>query len=238
MPESSLYALYRLFIVDLALLDMRKRAAALDGGKALAAEVIELKAANKDVIDRPDSIQAEIKDLENKNIIHREKVKNLEKQLYGGSVVNAKEAAGYEQEIAGLKGIVDANELRVLELIDELPSAQAEAKPFQDEIATLVKQYTVKKKSDQEEAVELQARFKSKSAERPPLANEVEKPLLAQYEAIRQKYGGIGMGVVEQSSCGACGTLLPTKVVESLDSDRIVTCESCHRLLIKLVPGS
>lgn len=238
MPESPLYALYRLHQVDFALLDMKKRAASLDGGKSIAEEVAKIKAWNKVTLEKPAAIEAEIKDLESRNAIHAEKIKSLEKQLYGGSVVNAKEAAGYEQEITNLKSTIEKNELKVLQLMEELPIAKETAQPILIQISNLVKQYTAKKKSDQEEAVELQAAYKKKAAERAPLAAEVEKPLLAQYDAIRQKYGGIGMGVVEKNSCGACGTLLPTKIVEVLDHDKIVTCESCHRLLIKLVPGS
>lgn len=238
MHESPLYALYRLHLVDAALLEMKKRAAALDGGKSIANEVAKVKAENKGTLDLAASLEAEIKELEAKTAIHTEKIKVLEGQLYGGSVVNAKEAAGYEQEIKSLKSMIDTSELRTLELMDELPSAKQGAQPLLEGIAKLVKQYTAKKKSDQNEAVELQARFKVKLAERAPLAQQVEKTLLAQYDAIRQKYGGIGMGVLQGDSCGACGTLLPTKVVDSLNSDRIVTCESCHRLLIKLVPGS
>ncbi|MBL8060340.1 MAG: hypothetical protein JNK63_06450 [Chthonomonas sp.] len=238
MPESPLFALYRLHLVDFALHDMRKRAASLDGGKAIADEVAKIKAEHRAILERPGEIDAEVKELENKNSIYADKIKSLEAKLYGGSVVNSKEAAGFEQEIESLKSTIDKNEMRSLELLDELPQAQGIARPIQVQIANLVREFTAKKKSDQEESVSLQAAFKAKSAERAPLAAEVDKPLLAQYDAIRQKYGGIGMSVVEKGSCGACGTLLPTKVIDSLDLDKVITCESCHRLLIKLVPGS
>ena len=217
---------------------MKKRAGALDGGKSILAQISALRQEHKLEIEAPELITAELKELDAKSAIHRAKIKELEKQLYGGSVVNSKEAAGYEQEIAHLKGLIEANETRSLELMEEEPNARATAKPFQVQLQGMAKAYEAKKASDQKEAVQLQNDFKAKSAERPPLAAEVPAPLLAQYDLIRHKYGGTGMGVITGTACGACGTQLPTKLLESLDHDRVVTCESCHRILIKLVPGS
>ena len=238
MPESPLYSLYRVHQVDAALNDMKKRAAALDGGKAILAQIAAIKEQHAAEVEGPTKIADELKDLEAKNSIHRAKVKDLEKQLYGGSVVNSKEAAGYEQEIAHLKALVDTNETRMMELMEASADADEAAKPFQQQIDKLTQALNAKKVSDQKEAVQLQADYKAKSAERVPLAAEVPKPLLTQYDIIRQKYGGIGMGIVAGKACGACGTQLPTKIIETLDFDRLVTCESCHRILIKLVPGS
>ena len=76
------------------------------------------------------------------------------------------------------------------------------------------------------------AKFKERAAQRPIAAQEVPPALLARYEAIRKKYDGIGMARISKTgSCEACGTRLPTKVVEDVKDGRVVTCEACHRIL-------
>lgn len=236
MADSPLYELYRLHLVDSALEDMKKRAAALDGGKAILAEISRYKTEHAEALEAPKHLEAEIKDLESRSQAHLAKIKHLEKELYGGSVVNAKEAAGYEQEIATLKGLRSQHEDRELELMELLPAAEEAAKPHQQRLSQLAKAFEQKKQSDIAESEQLKKAYAEKSKERAPLAAAVSSGLLAQYDAIRKKHGGIGMGVVQGANCGACGNNLPTKVLDWLNSDKVITCESCHRILIKLVP--
>lgn len=237
MGENGLYALYRLHQVDSALLDMKRRAAALDGGKALKEAMDRFKAENAKTLEEVSNLETRIKGLEDRVQLNNEKIKQLDKTLYGGSVVNTKEAAGYEAEIKQLKTAVANAESELLQCMEELPAAQVAAGP----VAEKVQQYllAIKKKNAQDvaEGASLQASYKEQSAERAKRAAEVPKPLLAQYEAIRTKYLGVGISVLKGGTCGACGTNLPTKVVQSLDSDRLVTCESCHRILFKVVAG-
>ncbi len=237
MPESPLYDLYRLHLVDAALEGMKRRANALDGGKSLLQAISAIKAEHGMVLTKPKKLEESIKELEGTNAGYVTKIKAFEKELYGGNVVNAKEAAGYEAEIASLKKIIAQHEDEMMAMMEELPVAQELAKPKMREMQALAKQFEAKKAADIEEGKSLQLQYNAKAKERAPLAAAVQKPLLSQYDMIRAKYGGLGMGVLSGSACGACGTLLPTKVIESLNHDRIVTCESCHRILIKLVPG-
>lgn len=238
MSQNALYELYRLHLIDAALLEMKRRAGALDGGKAILQEITEFKTAHKEILERPGHIEQALKDLDAKSQAAAEKIKSLEKQLYGGSVVNAREAAGFEQEIKTLREQQDRYAEEGMVLMEELPGAQEAARPLRQELSKLAKAFEAKKQADQSESGTLQTAYKAKFGERQVQAALVSKPLMAQYDAIRQKYGGIGMGIVDGNRCGACGTMLPEKVLQSLDQDRILPCESCHRILFKVVPGS
>ncbi len=238
MPDSPLYELYRLHVIDSALEEMKSRASALDAGKSILNAMQRLREEHGEALNLPVQMESEIKDLEGKNEIYSAKVKQIEKDLYGGKIVNPKEIAGFETEVKQLKTLCNSNDERMLELMDQLPEAQANAKPIRAKLAEMQKQADAKKAADIAESHQLQAAYKAKHAERAPQAALVPKATLTHYDAIRQKYGGIGMGVVTGKACGACGTQIAGKILDHLDNDRVHTCESCHRILIKLVPGS
>jgi predicted nucleic acid-binding Zn-ribbon protein len=78
----------------------------------------------------------------------------------------------------------------------------------------------------------LEQEFKARAAERPDAAKKVDPALLTRYESIRQKHGGLGMAMIDKrGACMLCGTLLPRKTVEAALEDRVITCETCHRIL-------
>lgn len=238
MSSSDLFELYRLHQVDHALLEMKQRAATLDGGKAILAEIRAYQAENAEILEAPKKIAAQIQELTEKNKAISLKVKQEEKLLYGGSVVNSKEAAALEHEIASLKAQEETNTLKAMELIELQSPAQEAAKPYQRHLSTLAKAFEAKKNRDVEESKTLQVDFKAKSAERPAFEKNVKPSLLSQYDAIRQKYAGVGLAVVRGQSCGACGTILADRILLSLDNDKVIQCETCHRILFKLIPGT
>jgi predicted nucleic acid-binding Zn-ribbon protein len=43
--------------------------------------------------------------------------------------------------------------------------------------------------------------------------------------------------VSDQGACSACGINVPERQMKMLDQDRLVFCEGCHRILIKVVPA-
>jgi len=237
MSDNSLYMLYRLHLVDTELLHLKQRAATLDGGKALAQEIRDIKQANIEILERPAKLKAALKELEDKVAASTEKKKALDKTLYGGTVVNSKEAAGIESEIASLGQKINDYEMSMLEIIDQEPAALAEARPIAKQINQMVKSLEAKKADDVQILEEIKAKFAAKQVERASAAKEVERGLLEKYEAIRTKYHGIGMGVVVSEKCTACGTSLARRIIEAVNSDKFMTCETCHRILFKVVPN-
>jgi predicted nucleic acid-binding Zn-ribbon protein len=223
MSSSDLFELYRLHQVDHALLEMKQRAATLDGGKAILAEIRAYQAEHAEVLEAPKKIAAQIQVLTEKN---------------EAIALKVKEAAALEHEIALLKGQEEANTLEAMELIELQSPAQEAAKPYQRHLSTLAKAFEAKKNRDVEESKSLQVDFKAKSAERPGFEKIVKPSLLSQYDAIRQKYAGVGLAVVRGQSCGACGTILADRILLSLDNDKVIQCETCHRILFKLIPGT
>jgi uncharacterized protein len=230
---AELQRLWKLAQVDRALVDVRARAAALDPGKKLMAELQALEKVEQEVGGKARALLAEQRDLELQQLGFQEKLKRIDKELYGGKVVNPREVEHLEKETAALKRQRDAHDERLLELMEELPPAQEAAAGVESKIAEKKKQLAERRKQALVEKANLEAEYKRLNEARPAVAEAVRNPsLMARYDAIRQRHGGIGMAqVTKKHSCGECGTNLPTKTVESAKEDRVVMCESCHRIL-------
>lgn len=240
MSDSSLFLLYRLHLIDSEIAEIKARASALDGGKQILAQIAALKERYAGELNGVSDLKKQIAEGNEKTQVIAAKIAELEKKLFSGSVVNPKEAAGFELEIEAFKGQLSTVETATLEAMDALPAAEQAAAPVQKKMRELAKQYEVKHKADIQESDQIKEKYRLAVLERNKRVSEVPKPLLDQYELIRKKAGGIGMAVIDSKHkfCGACSTNIPEKVMNALDSDRLVTCENCHRLLFKPVHSS
>jgi uncharacterized protein len=225
--------LWRLAQLDNRLTDVRKRAAGLDVGQKLAAEVKALEAKVAEVDGAYHALSGESKDLELANKGIEDKLKRIDKELYGGKVVSPKEVQNLEKEIETQKKQRGRNDDRLLELMELIPPGEETAKKWTRALDQRRKMLAAKQAEAKSERAALEAEYKELGAKRPELAKIVGPSLLAKYDSIRQKHGGIGMVEVDvkRTVCTGCGTHLPERTIQSLKDGKVVTCETCHRLL-------
>jgi hypothetical protein len=223
--------LWKLHQVDAGILEIKKRAAALDPGRAVQAELDTLAKQEQEVGGHYRSLHTENLDLELTNKGIEDKLKRIDKELYGGKVVNSREVDTLEKEIASLKRQRDKNDDRLLELMDLLPPAKTAAEKVEAKIAERKKALAEAKKAALATKAQLEAEFARLTKLRPEAAKNVSPPLLARYDSIRQKQGTGMAEVVKKRSCGGCGTMLPERTLVGAQEDKTVTCETCHRIL-------
>lgn len=239
MLDSGLFRLFQLHQVDAALQELKAHASALDVGQEDAKELKAKLEEFEPVRSRARTLRQEQTDLELKQKQLQDKKKASEKKLYDGSMVNSREIAALEKEIAALGEQIDAADLRLLKLMDELPAAQESAKKAELILVKIQKKIQAKKEAAQEEHKRLQAEYAQVAQKRAPALAKVPKTLLEPYEALKARIGPPAMAVVtDQSRCGACGILVPERARELIRQDRMVPCESCRRFLFIVVPGS
>lgn len=232
MADLDLRKLWKLHLVDHQLADIRQRAAALDPGRKIQSEIATLTAKHDAQSAHLKALIGDQTDIELQQKSIDDKLKKMDKELYGGKVVNPKEVEAMQKEIANLKSKRGDLDVRLLELWESTPPAKKETEETAAIINEKKKELAEFQKKVMASKTQLEKEFKERSELRPRLAKEVPGPMLERYEMIRQKHGGIGMaGVTRKLSCEACGTNVPTKSVESAKEGKIVTCEACHRIL-------
>ncbi|MBI3721159.1 MAG: hypothetical protein HY248_01285, partial [Fimbriimonas ginsengisoli] len=206
-------------------------AAALDAGRAEAAVLKQAAAQLAEAEKAVRALHAEQSDLELQQKGIDDKVKKIDRELYGGKIVNPREVELLQKEIATLKRHKGDMDGRILQIWDEVPTAtkaleQAKAKEEEARkraAARMKEAVAVKTKLDED--------FKRHSAARPRAAKDVEPLLLAKYESICKRQGGLGMAEVKAGACGECGNHLPERATDLLRLGRVVVCEQCHRIL-------
>ena len=232
MAELDLRRLHELHLIDAAIAEIKSKAAALDPGRKIQASMQQIQAQLDESDSHLRALQGEQSDLELKQKGIDEKLKKVDREIYGGSVVNAREVENLEKETANLKRQRTEIDSRLLELWDEIPPMQQKVAELEAQHAKLKQDLAVHQKKVMEDKAGLEAAFRARQQARPAALAQVPKPLLVRYDAIRQKAAGIGMAdVVGKGFCGMCGTHLPEKLIESAREGRVVTCESCHRIL-------
>jgi len=232
MASAELQRLWKLNQIDSGLVDVRLKAAALDVGKKITAELDELKKQDAEIGGHARKLSADLTDLEITQKGIEDKLKKIDKELYGGKVVNSREVENLEKEVAALKRQRNANDEKILELWEVVPPAKAEADKIEAKIAEKQKQLAERKKAAVVEKAALEAEFARLTKLRPDALRGIGPGIMNKYEGIRQRMGGVGMAeITKKNACVGCGTILPERMVQSLREDKVITCESCHRIL-------
>lgn len=232
MASVELTRLYNLHLIDVGILEIKKKAASLEAGKKLQAELETFTKHVKEVEGVYHKAHGEQKDLELSNQQIDDKVKSIDKLLFGGSVTNPKEVESYETQKKSLAKQKDGNEERLLTVWDDVAAAEADFKKEKANLDAKTKAFEEWKAKAVTFKSQLEAKYKELASKRPAAAQGINPSLMAKYEASKQQHHGIGVSVVtKQQTCEECGTKVSDKSIESIKDDRIVTCEECHRIL-------
>ena len=233
MASNDSLRLWRVAQIDNRLADVRSRAAGLDVGQRLAAEVKALETKEAEAGGAFRGLTAESRDLELANGGIADKIKRVESEMYGGKAVSTREVENLNKEIAAQKRQRDKNDDRLLAIMELLPPAEESAKKWARALDQRRKMLAARQAEAKAERAALEAEYKRLAAERPERAKALSPSLIARYEDIKAKHGGIGMVEVslKDGTCAGCGTHLPERTIQGLKDDKVMACETCHRLL-------
>ncbi len=235
MPD--LFPLYKLHLVDATIADIKKRAAALDPGKEIMGKIKTLEEEHRLAHEQAHEMSSELTDLELQQKSMDEKIARFDKELYSGKIVNPREVESIQKEIQNLKKLRGNLDGRVLELWELLPPAKKRASETEAALKTEQSLLNEHQKQARIKKADLEAEFKRAVDQRPALAAKVDPGLLRQYTALRDRAGGIGIAEVSpKGSCARCGMSLPEKTLQLVKEDKLVVCESCHRILFRVAP--
>lgn len=194
-------------------------------GSALQGEGVrlaDLERAQRRLEDEIDSIEA--------------KAKESEGRLYSGAVQAPRELQALADEVEGLRR-------RKRHLEDQLLEVMEQAEPVASEIARL----GAERSAAEAEAALVREALSSQEGEidgalatqleaRATVAARVPAELLATYEGLRRRLGGVGVARVDAGRCTGCHLSLPAQELDALRRaapGEIVRHEECGRILVR-----
>jgi len=218
--SEELQRLWRLAEIDRKLVEIRMRAASFDAGQKLQAELDRLTEEENQAKAKYRGVQQETTDLELTQKADEDKIKKINREMFGGKVVNPREVANLEKE-------------RLLELYESVDEPKAAFEAAHKKAEAKRAELAERKKKAVEERKLLEEAYSQLGAKRGDATKGISPTTLGRYDSIRQKHAGIGMARInlKTSMCEACGTHLPEKSIEMAKDDRIASCEACHRIL-------
>jgi predicted nucleic acid-binding Zn-ribbon protein len=161
----------------------------------------------------------------------QEKLKTLQERMM--DIKTNKEYDALVSEIDQIKLNISDLETRGLELIEFIETSEKEREGL-DEQATNTKNVNNDQLASLQEQIDsVGTKIQTKQAERQNLVAKVNKRAIAVYERIRKGKGGAAVIAVKKRACGACYKSLPPQRIQEIKlGERIITCDSCGRMLI------
>lgn len=157
-------------------------------------------------------------------------IKKYQIQLY--QVKTNKEYQSLQKEIEGLKAdnsVLEEEILHLMEEVDREKSMLTEQKGILSSLEGELKREGERIQREIEAIDQDLVHFKEKREEMIP---ELDRKLLERYDKILLAKEGVALVPIEGNSCSGCHMSLPPQVINEVQlQEKLVTCESCSRIL-------
>jgi predicted nucleic acid-binding Zn-ribbon protein len=224
--------LYQLQQTDLEIESVSRR---LKEIAAALGESSELKRARKMVADAEAHLakcRAEMQNLDLEVNGLSQKIDTNEGRLYSGRVVNPKELASLQDELASLKRWREKKEEDLLEAMvasEEAEAALADAQAILDQVNET---WHAEQGDLADEQIDLQAQVEELREKRGSLIAAIGPEEVTIYERLRQGKAGRAVAAVKDGICEGCRINPPSSQVQHARSGaELVFCNNCGRIL-------
>jgi predicted nucleic acid-binding Zn-ribbon protein len=165
-----------------------------------------------------------------------QKIVDVEKTLYSGSVSAPRELQALQADVESLKRHKSTLE-------DDVLVAMETREPLDDEVGGLeAERENLDEGAQQllaaiaEASAGIEAELTTEEAARAAAASNVPADLLAHYDELRAKLGGVAAARLIGSTCSGCHLSLPATEIDRirrLPPDELVHCDQCGRILVR-----
>ena len=160
------------------------------------------------------------------------KLKANQERLYGGKVRNPKELSGLQEEAGALRRRRSELEDQELELMIEMEAQEAELAERQARLHQIEAGWREDQERMQAEKDRLSLELHELDEEREAMRAPIPPRDLADYDDLRQRYGGVGIAMLRGGICQVCGVDVPTGVAGAVArGEGRHYCPVCNRLL-------
>ncbi len=153
-------------------------------------------------------------------------------KAYGGTISDAKELGSLERKIEELQRRKSKLEDDLLTLYDDIEQRTEAADVQRAAVSRLREELDGIVATFQRRSTELHEVVEQAKGERETVAAGLDAGLLADYEGLRHKTGGLAVAVAKDQLCTGCRVSMSLMIYESvLACKHVVRCEGCRRIL-------
>ncbi len=153
-----------------------------------------------------------------------------DQKLYSGRITNTKELSNIQHEVDILKAHRSQREDTVLETMERIEQAEAEATAAGKELSRLEAEWQSQQKQLSVDIERINTILADLRQKRQALADNIDPQTLALYQQLgKQKVTAVSH--VEQGICRGCRISLSTAAMQQVRSGSLVQCTNCGRIL-------
>lgn len=233
------HTLLELQSVDTAISQLEHRRTALPehaaivDGQRVRARLGEAIVAARTVVS---DLELEVTKAEADLVPVRQRKLRDQQRLDSGAVSDPKALSALIDEIAHLGRRIGNLEDAELELMERLETAQGERDALVQKRAEVENSLRALIAARDEKLAALDADLAAQRRTRDAMAGGLPSDLLAIYDRIRARSGGIGAAPLRNKRCGGCqleATAMALARFSAAASDEVLRCEECDRILIR-----
>jgi len=195
---------------------------------ALETDLVNVRTALSDVQREVDKAEADVQ-------LVRDRA-NRDKARLDAGTGTAKDLQALQHEVVSLarrQSELEDVELEVMERAESLQGRVTQLEASRAELAARIRDVTAARDTA---LAELDGEAQQVSARRGDAVAGVGEDLVALYEKIRARGGGLGAAAVKQRRCGGCRLEMNQVDVDRLRAapdDEVLRCEECRRILVR-----
>jgi len=227
-----LTSLYNLRLADEKVMRSQAALERLDWGDSQVRAIHAVRAEAVTLMQRKTQLDKDLKACETALETVVARIRRSEKRLRSSDIHNAHELESTEKELAALKTQQGELEDRVLELMEAVEKFPAQAQDIRRREQALIKEREVIRKRSTDEKAKLDADIAAATQRGQELSSTLPREILERYRRMRPSMNGLAVSRVVNGACGECRTtVLPVIVKNILQSDELVPCQNCSRIL-------
>lgn len=239
MTAPQFAALLEVQNLDTAIDQHRHRLAHLPEAAVIAeldAQAAAIAARRTVTVAERDEVAGRQQALEDELASTEERSRSVSARLYGGEVSASRDLQAMAADIESLKVRASGLEDRVLMVLEEREPLDASVMAADEELAALAERRRVADAAMAEAGGAVAAELERLLEERRSAVSGVPADLLADYERIRARSGGIGAARLIGSRCDGCHLTMPSMELDRIrhaPPDAVVHCDECGRILVR-----
>jgi predicted nucleic acid-binding Zn-ribbon protein len=202
---------------------------------AVSAELATIETDGAAITAERDELARRQAELEAELAETERRIGDVDRRMHSGTVTAARDLqamAGQLDVMRRRRSDLEDAELEVLEVLDPLEKRVAD---LQDRWAALDGESADLRTAIAAQEKVIDAQLADVIEARRAAAAPISADLMATYERLRQRLGGVGAAPLVGASCGGCHLTLSAGALDRirrLPPDAVATCEQCGRILV------
>jgi predicted nucleic acid-binding Zn-ribbon protein len=197
----------------------------------LKKEIDDCFESSKNYSERLTEAKVEMKNLELEVNASKEALEKYQKQML--AIKTNKEYDALVKEIDECKENISSGEDKILMLMGEIEELTGKVEEYEGKCEEVKEENTTQLDTLQAQIDSVEEKRKIKEDERKNVQVRIPKQVMVVYERIRKGRGGMAVVAVKKRACGACFKQLEPQLIQEIKKgDRLITCDSCGRILV------